>query len=621
MSFYCPKKYQVDEIPDVNKELAELKGELEDKQAQITLARFLRANLGFTVELISGIKLAPYQELTLKAFFLRNFCMCVWGRGCSKSFVAAIFCFIYLIFEPRTKILIAGPTFRTARNIFTELEKIVNSPEAKLLAQCFDAKPSKRNDLFEWSLNGGSIKAIPLNGEKIRGIRANVLLIDEFLLMAEDIVERVLMPYLMASKDIKERISIREEEDELIKKGKMKEEERIQFGSSSKMIVLSSACYTFEYLYKKHQEWLEKIHSDDEVKDAKYFISQLSYQAIPEVMWDKTIIEEAKNGGTSHSAFQREYEAQFTDDSDSYFSAKKMGVCTIPDGQFPHLELAGEQSAKYILSVDASFSNSDTSDNFAMCVQKLDEKGFGAVVHNYAVAGGNLKDHISYYYYLITHFNIVMIILDSAGGRQFIDAANLSPEFKKNNWEYKFFDFDSDKAGMVEYNQVLKEARNQYNLQDKKICVEQRFTSDFIRNANELLQANIDHKRVWFASKITPNEGLYESMASLALPTDLMNHLKGNSHGEKMIELIDEQDILISTVKKECALIEVKSTAKGTQSFDLPLHLLKSKSANRARKDSYTALMLGNWGIKVYKDMMTYEPVKVITHYIPIMIH
>ena len=110
--------------------------------------------------------------------------MCVFGRGCGKSFMAAVFCFLQCVFEPNTKILIAGPTFRTARFIFNNLEKIVDSKGAELLAQCFGAK-AKRNDQFEWQINGGSIVAIPLNGEKIRGFRANILVLDEFLLLPE----------------------------------------------------------------------------------------------------------------------------------------------------------------------------------------------------------------------------------------------------------------------------------------------------------------------------------------------------------------------------------------------------------------------------------------------------
>jgi phage terminase large subunit-like protein len=114
--------------------------------------------------------------------------MCVWGRGCGKTFIAAVYCFLQCIFEPRTKILIAGPTFRTARFIFENLEKFVDSKGAELLMQCFGAK-SKRNDQFKWDINGGTITAIPLSGEKIRGFRADVLVLDEFLLLPEDTIK------------------------------------------------------------------------------------------------------------------------------------------------------------------------------------------------------------------------------------------------------------------------------------------------------------------------------------------------------------------------------------------------------------------------------------------------
>ena len=209
----------------------------------------MRSNLGFSTELLSGIKLALYQEITLKAFFNRNFSMCVWGRGCGKSFIAAVYCFLQCIFEPRTKILIAGPTFRTARFIFNNLEKIVESKEAQMLAHAFGAK-SKRNDQFEWKINEGTITAIPLSGEKIRGFRANILVLDEFLLLPEETIKSVLMPFLVAPQDMAERIKIREMEDDLIKKGQMQEKDRVQFTNNSKMIALSSASFSFENFLK-----------------------------------------------------------------------------------------------------------------------------------------------------------------------------------------------------------------------------------------------------------------------------------------------------------------------------------------------------------------------------------
>ncbi len=74
--WYCPDKYKKD-IPSINQELLKLKGDLLDKEAKISLTKFLRGNLGFTTELISGIKLAPFQEITLKGLMNRNFSMCV----------------------------------------------------------------------------------------------------------------------------------------------------------------------------------------------------------------------------------------------------------------------------------------------------------------------------------------------------------------------------------------------------------------------------------------------------------------------------------------------------------------------------------------------------------------
>lgn len=588
--WYSPEKYKR-EVPDLNSEFLLLKGDLEDQEAKITLAKFLKSNLGLTTELISGIKLAPFQEVVLKGMINRNFSMNIWGRGCGKTFIAAVYCFLQCIFEPNTKILIAGPTFRTARFIFNHLEKMIDSKGAELLAQAFGAK-SKRNDQFEWSINGGSITAIPLNGEKIRGFRANVLVLDEFFLLPEEIIKTVLMPFLVSPHDIKERIEIREIEDQLIQDGLMKEEERLEFKNSSKMIALSSASYTFENLYKTYQEWTAKIYSKD-VEDASYFISQLGYEALPEHMIDQTTIEEAKNGGTSHSSFLREYCAVFTDGSDSYFSAKKMHECTVPDGEEPTLKIKGEKGKKYIIAIDPSFSNSPSSDYFAIAVMELNnETKTGTLVHNYALAGGDLKDHIKYFYYLMSSFDVELVMIDNAGF-QFIDSCNESELFKDKH--LSFFDFDSDAEGS-DYSLMLNAAKRKYNKDLNCICVRQIFTTDFIRKSNEYLQACIDHKRVWFGSRINVNYDALNRSMGYKIDLELINK-------ESVLDFLEEQDILVYQAKKQCALIEVRSTSKGTQSFELPQHLKRNMSANRARKDNYTALLLGNWATKIYYDL------------------
>jgi hypothetical protein len=380
-------------IVDTNKELSELKGDLTDQEARVSLARFLRYNLGFTTDLALGLTLESYQELTLNSFFNRNYCMLIWGRGCAKSFCAAIYCILKCMFEPGTKILIASINFRTSRRVFNEIEKFLSSPQAALARQCFGLK-SKRNDQYEWQVNDGSITAIPLTGEKIRGIRANVLILDEFLLLPPDIIDNVLIPFLSSPRDVGERIRTRKLEDELIKKGLLHPDNKQIFENTSQMLALSSASYTFEHLFRVYQQWSHLIENPEaqESKEGElpgtYFISQLGYEALPPHMVDQGAIQVAKSGGSSHHSFLREYCARFIDGGDSYFSPKKMHDCTIPDGEYPTTKVVGDSDKKYIISIDPNFSSSKGADYFAMSVIEIDEEKKAGNFSSWLSGGG-----------------------------------------------------------------------------------------------------------------------------------------------------------------------------------------------------------------------------------------
>jgi hypothetical protein len=612
--WYTPEKYNRI-IPNLNDEYSRLKDTLEDKEAKITLAKFLRSNIGITTELISGIKLWPYQEVIIKAMLNRNFCLNVWGRGASKSFSAAVFCFLQCIFEPKSKILIAGPTFRTARSIFNSIEKITESKGADLLMQAFGAK-SKRNDEYDWSINEGSIKAIPLSGEKIRGFRANVLVLDEFMLLPEDIIKNVLMPFLIVPQDIKERISIREQEDDLISQGAMTEADRMEFKNTSKMIALSSASYTFENLYKTYKEWCDNIYSK-EPTSATYFVSQLSYEALPPEMIDSSITEEAQNGGASHASFLREYCAQFTDGSDSYFSMKKMEECTLKFEERPHSQIKGDSGKQYILAMDPNMSDSPNADYFAMGILEIDrENKNDTLVHCYAGLG-SLNTHIKYFHYLMTSFNIVYIICDNAGADIFFNTYNESQYVNSESEKIKFIDFDSDLEG-IEYTRMVQKTKSQYNLENKQIAVTQVFTTTFIRRGNENLQAAIDYKKIWFASKTVANENFFNEEINKRIPEEII-FVEENKDWNKL-DLIEHQDLLVYNTKKQCSLVEFTTSSRGSVNFDLPQHLKRSNSPNRARKDNYTALMLAKWGSKCYNDIMTTENKIVAAGFTPILI-
>jgi hypothetical protein len=608
---FCPQKYKNKAWVNVNERLKELKGELEDKQAKLTLVDFLRSNIGITVELLAGVKLAPYEEINLKKMLNTHRTMCVWGRGVGKSYIAAIFSFLQCVFEPGSQVMVAGPTFRTSRFIFEYLKKIVGSPGAQFLSQCFGHR-SERNDLFSWQINDGSISAIPLNGEKIRGFRSNVLVVDEYLLMPKAIIDNVLKPFLNVPLDIAERIQIRELEERYISEGLLREDQRIVFENNSKMVALSSASYTFENLYTTYKEWRHII--EDESNDEKdpekriaYFISQLSYEAIPSHMVDQSVIEEARAGGSSKASFLRENCAQFVDESDGYFSAKKMNECTLPDGIDPSAMVVGNEGKKYILGIDPSFSTSRASDFFAMALMELDdERRVGTLVHGYAVAGGNLKDHIKYLLYLLTSFDIEMIIVDNAGW-QFIDAATESEIFKSAKKRLSFLEVDTE-VDPKEYDKMLQKTRQSWSKESGRICFKQVPNAEWIRKANQHLQACIDHKRIWFASNVRTNMAAFEKAVNANIDIKLIQ-----AQFETVNDLTEFQDDVIYQTKKQCALIELASTPQGTQRFLLPLHLRHDSTEKRARDDNYAALVLANWAVKLYYEMLTTNKVSEST--------
>jgi hypothetical protein len=196
-----------------------------------------------------------------------------------------------------------------------------------------------------------------------------------------------------------------------------------------------------------------------------------------------------------------------------------MEECTLKMGESPHTLMRGNPDKKYILGIDPNMSDSPNADYFAMAIMEYDEeKQQGTLVHTYAGLG-NLKNHVNYLNYIIKNFNIVFMILDNAGADTFLAACNESNIFKQEKIEIKTFDIDSDLEG-VDYDLMIKNAKNQYNLQDRRIAFNQVFTASFIRKANEYLQACIDYKRVWFASRTASDENSFNETIGLNIPLE-----------------------------------------------------------------------------------------------------
>jgi hypothetical protein len=596
----------------INEEILERRGHINDTEAKPLLYKFLRNNVGYTFKLFFGVRIYPFQEMLIKSMMIADTCMMVLSRGMGKTYASAIYLLLQLIFRQGVTIGVLSSSFRQAKMILQKAEDILKKPGAKLVAGLF--KFTKGTD--QWTLTCGRSKAVALplaDGSRLRGFRFQIILLDEFLNIPKNIFTEIILPFLGVVENPTEREDLRVLEDQLIEQGKMTEEERYQW-TDNKLILLSSPSYTFEYMYELYCSYRDKIlgvenkhKEDDEIEideDAYRIIFQLSYDCAPQDLYDKKQLMSAK-ATMSEAVFNKEYGGQFVSESDSYFKLSKMNACTVPDGDAPHVEISGDPSQEYILAIDPSWSEDEGSDDFAMAVFKLDKDNQRAyLVHAYGMAGTTLKKHIKYFHYLITHFNIQAICLDYAGGVQFISACNESELFKDSKIHLGVIegienDFDKPET----YQDDILKFKQELAPTQRKYCFLRKPTSQWIRQANELLQANIDHKRIWFAA---PAQGAsFENQRKKEIGVgDLHWDVDYTKTATKtsMLDFLEHQVEMINLTKSQCANIEVVSNPQGSQVFRLPVHMGRLKGKNKPRKDNYAALVLGNWMAKIYFD-------------------
>jgi len=657
--------------PDWNDEFSKMKGELKDDVCRRTLGKFLMYNVGLTVFWLTGFKLFPDQRLLLKGWLFKNYSLTIMARGAGKSWLFSHFCYLYCIFNPGRRIVMIAPTFRSSRKMVENIEKWAKTKRGLLLRQCIKQTrqgelATRKPDLYEINFkNGASIIALPLgDAEKLRGYRCSVLGIDEGLLVPQTTIDSVLKPFLIAvpENELTRRQTIREREDLKISVGAMKEEDRTKFASDIKMIVLSSASYAWQDLYALYKKYLDVIYKEDEKalsqlneaerkrilesKDAQaeviegddiassYLVHQISYESIPLDRLEASAREEIEGGMLPESTVNREFKSIFINDSEGYFRAAKMAACTIPDGQSPCIEIHGEKEAEYILGIDQNTSDSEVADHFAMCVLKIVNKKMsdgeirkiGMVVHQYAQVGVPLREHIEYLYYILTAFNIVYIGFDSTQGENlgFVNICNESEIFRDNKFSLQYLEAD---FGKQDHSEVIKQVQQSYNRHIKRIVQPQSFHSAFQRASNEHLQVCFDRRDIVFAGKAMANHDAMSALLENGSP-EVARILRVHS-GFSAIpgeagpkdDFIGHQDSLIDLVKKECALIEMKPNNLGHVSWDIPGHMKRNtKSKNRVRKDSYSALLLANWCLYIYTNAMNLPPVDGDTGFVPVLL-
>lgn len=613
-----PSRYEFS-AQRINEEILGIDGFIQEEEAKVLLYKFLRNNIGYTTKLFLGVELFPFQEMLIKGAMISDSMMLVLSRGMSKTWSCAIYTMLQLILRQGVKIGVLSSGFRQAKMILQKAEDILKKKSSVLVNGLF--KLTKGTD--SWTLTCGQSSAIALplaDGSRLRGFRFQILLLDEFLNIPKNIFQEVILPFLAVIENPTEREEMKNLEDQLIEEGKMTEDERYRW-DDNKLIMLSSPSYEFEYMYELYCNYRDlilgtKIKSRDEIEeddeqDSTYrTIFQLSYLCAPKSLFDQKQLKAHKET-MSEDTFNREYCAAFTSDSSGYFRLSKMAACTIPDGDSPHTEIKGNPQDEYIVSLDPSWSEDRGSDDFAISIFKLNkETRKTCLVHAYGLSGTELKKHITYFHYVLTNFNIVACIFDYNGGLQFVRACNESDIFKKDKIELELIEEVSDDFDKPEtYAQDLISFKKALSPTRRKFCYLRKPSSNWIRQANELLQGSIDHKRILFAS---PAQGdAFNAQRKADIPIEKLkwdnNYGTIGSKASAMIDFIDHQATMIELTKQETANIEVKSNPQGSQTFGLPAHMARQTGPNKPKKDNYSTLVLGCYLAKIIYDCMDVE--------------
>ena len=191
-----------------------------------------------------------HQRLALKAAWELPDVIQVWTRGGGKTFFLAMFAGLSAILFPEEKVGIFGPSYRQAKFVWAELERLYD--KSPIFKELTVKKPIMSNENCHIKfLKGSIIEALPLgDGSKIRGARYFRILGDEAAQIPEDVLDIVIGGMRATTKDPMEAVEAMRLQREMIKKGEMDITELIE-PPKNKLLLTSTAYYRFNHLWDR----------------------------------------------------------------------------------------------------------------------------------------------------------------------------------------------------------------------------------------------------------------------------------------------------------------------------------------------------------------------------------
>lgn len=530
-----------------------------------------------------------------------------------NSFLMALYCTLRCILVPGTKIVVVGAAFRQSKIIFEYMETLWrNSPILRSIFNGNDDGPRRDVDRCTMRLGESWTIAVPMgDGSKIRGLRAHIIIADEFASISPDIYETVVSGFAAVSANPIQNVKEEAKKAAMLEVGLWNDElEAVQIKKGNQAIIAGTADYSFKHFasyWKRYKaiinsrgdkHTLEEIFKG-EVPDSfnwkDYSIIRVPYELIPKGFMDDKQVSRAK--ATIHTGiYNMEYAACFTEDSDGFFRRSLIESCVTNESNpivingnniLFDVSTKGNPDLQYIYGIDPA----SEKDNFTIVVLEL-HKDHSRIVYGWSTNRNNFKDRQKtglvneYDFYsfcarkirnLMKIFPCSRIGLDAQGGGVAIEEALHDPGKLEEGENLIWPVIDIDKP---------KDTDDQSGLHILELV--QFARADWTAQANHGLRKDLEDKILLFPRF---------DQVTLALALDRENRDIMTADLNNLYDSESECVLEIEELKNELTTIVMTQTSTGPNArdrWDTPEIKLPNGKKGKLRKDRYSALLIAN---------------------------
>jgi hypothetical protein len=590
-----------------------LKRDIENPD--LHLIRLLRnpKYLGTTCKILFNIELHPMQVAILQEFWNRPFPMYIASRGWGKSFLLALYSVLKCTFYPGTKIVIVGAAFRQSKIIFEYMETMWRgSPILRSIFNGNEDGPRRDVDRCTIRLGDSWTIAVPMgDGSKIRGLRAHIIIADEFASISPDIYETVVSGFAAVSASPIQNVKEQAKRKAMTEAGLWNEElSALNTKMGNQAIISGTADYDFKHFASYWKRYKAIIESKGDVRKLEdlfkgevpsnfnwkdYSIIRIPYELIPKGFMDDKQVARAK--ATIHTGiYNMEYAACFTADSDGFFRRSLIESCVANDSSPITINnkpiifdpvVTGNTSLQYVYGIDPA----SEQDNFSIVVLEV-HPDHSRIVYVWTTNRSNFKERQKtglvkeYDFYgfcarkirnLMKTFPCARIGMDAQGGGVAIEEALHDPS--------KLEEGENLIWPIIDYNKI-KDTDSQPGLH--LIELVQFAKADWTTQANHGLRKDFEDKVLVFPR--------FDSLTlGLALDKEGKDILGGDL--TPIYDNLSECILEIEELKDELTTIVMTQTSTGSggrDRWDTPEVKLPNGKKGRLRKDRYSALVIAN---------------------------